>query len=444
VLKFLLDFRNARFAVLLLLVVLAIIALAFFRAVMLPFILSGFLAYLLDPPISWMHEHIRIRRWRLHRGAAVLIVYAVIAVALGLSGYYGIPKLAVELNRMVKTLPNILNELEQDFVRPLGVQMDRLLSTYLAPPPTNAGAEDFMPVDNSKPIESAPPAPAAPAHKAANPTTEARRPLVEDYVFVARPRDDGRWEIAAKQRNNGAGHGHVGSLSMNQQLNQLFQDFRNNLEENMGGVIERSQGVLKRVSAFVFSFFLVFMLAGFILVDPSRVRNFLRSMIPDAYQSAYDTWVDRLDHGLSGVVRGQVVICLLNGIMTGIGISLLGVPFWFTLSVMATVFSLVPIFGVLISSIPIVILALTVSLYTALLSVSWILIIHFLEGNFLNPKILGDAAKIHPVLIVFSLVVGQYLAGVTGALLAVPTFSLLYNSFKFLKQQAEDFEKRAS
>jgi predicted PurR-regulated permease PerM len=167
-------------------------------------------------------------------------------------------------------------------------------------------------------------------------------------------------------------------------------------------------------------------------------------MIPDAYQSAYDTWVDRLDHGLSGVVRGQVVICLLNGIMTGIGISLLGVPFWFTLSVMATVFSLIPIFGVLISSIPIVILALTVSLYTALLSVSWILIIHFLEGNFLNPKILGDAAKIHPVLIVFSLVVGQYLAGVTGALLAVPTFSLLYNSFKFLKQQAEDFEKRAS
>jgi predicted PurR-regulated permease PerM len=268
--------------------------------------------------------------------------------------------------------------------------------------------------------------------------------LVEDYVFIARPRDDGRWEISARQRKPKAANGEKAPLSMNQQLSQFFQDLRVNLEENMGGVIEQGRNVVGRVSAFVFGFFLVFMLAGFMLVDPSRIRNFLRSMIPGPYHPAYEAWVDRLDHGLSGVVRGQVVICLLNGIMTAIGISLLGVPFWFTLSVMATVFSLIPIFGVLISSIPIVIMALTVSLYTALLSVGWILVIHFLEGNFLNPKILGDAAKIHPVLIVFSLVVGQYIAGVTGALLAVPTFSLLYNSFKFLKQQAEDFERRGT
>ena len=104
---------------------------------------------------------------------------------------------------------------------------------------------------------------------------------------------------------------------------------------------------------------------------------------------------------------------------------------------------MIPIFGVLISTIPIVIMGLTVSLYTALLSVAWILMIHFIEGNFLNPKILGDAAEIHPVLIVFSLVVGEYLAGVMGALLAVPIFSIIYNSFRYLKYLAERVEESA-
>jgi predicted PurR-regulated permease PerM len=446
VLRFLFDFRNARFAVLLLLVVLTIIAVVFFRAVMLPFFLAAFLAYLLDPPVSWMHEHVRIRKRHLPRGFAILIIYAVLGTVLGLSGYYGIPKLIVELNRMVRTLPSILNELETDIIRPAGGEIDRILSTYLAAPPSiDSDSEDFMPLDTLKPIDSqAPPAPPAPPAKVANPTTDALRPLVEDYVFVARPREDGRWEIMARPKRPKPANSDKSGLSMNLQLNQVFQDFRSNLEENMGGVIEQGRGLLKRVTEFVFDIFLVFMLAGFMLVDPTRIRNFLRSMIPAPYHGAYEKWVSRLDHGLSGVVRGQVVICLLNGLVTGVGIYFLGVPFWFTLSILATVFSLVPIFGVLISSVPIVIMALTVGLYTALLAVGWILIVHFLEGNFLNPKILGDAANIHPVLIVFALVVGQYIGGITGALLAVPTFSLLYNSFKFLKQQAEDFEQRVT
>ncbi|HEX7927506.1 MAG TPA: AI-2E family transporter, partial [bacterium] len=171
------------------------------------------------------------------------------------------------------------------------------------------------------------------------------------------------------------------------------------------------------------------------------IGNFMKSMIPPSHHTVYEGWVAALDKGLGGVVRGQVLICLINGSVTAVGIAFLGVPFWFTLSLFATVFSLIPIFGVLISTIPIVIMALTVSLNIALLAVAWILAIHFVEGNFLNPKILGDAAKIHPVLIVFSLIVGEYMAGVVGALLAVPIFSLIYNSFQYLKHLAERVEQ---
>ena len=171
--------------------------------------------------------------------------------------------------------------------------------------------------------------------------------------------------------------------------------------------------------------------------------NFLCSLVPDRHHHAFNRFIHGLDHGLSGVVRGQVMICLINGSLTGIGIAIIGVPFVFSLTLIATVFSLIPIFGVLISTIPIILIALTVSFTTALAALGWILIIHFIEGNFLNPKVMGDSSKIHPVFIIFALMVGQYMGGIMGALLAVPAFSLLQNSFLFLKGLAEEVETAA-
>src|SRR5262249_47764208 len=60
---------------------------------------------------------------------------------------------------------------------------------------------------------------------------------------------------------------------------------------------------------------------------------------------------------------------------------------------------------------------------------AWIVGIHQIEANFLNPKIIGDQAKIHPVLVIFSLLVGEHFFGVTGALLAVPVFSIAQSLF---------------
>ena len=79
--------------------------------------------------------------------------------------------------------------------------------------------------------------------------------------------------------------------------------------------------------------------------------------------------------------------------------------------------------------------------FSALIKILWILLIHFIEGNFLNPKIMGTAAQIHPALIVFALVTGEHVAGIAGALLAVPVYSILQTFFFFLKSMVEELEK---
>jgi predicted PurR-regulated permease PerM len=103
------------------------------------------------------------------------------------------------------------------------------------------------------------------------------------------------------------------------------------------------------------------------------------------------------------------------------------------MAILAAIFSLVPIFGSIASSVPAVAIGLTQGLGTAAFVLLWILCIHQLEANVLNPKIMGDHAKIHPVLIILSLLVGEHFFQALGALLAVPVLSMLQTVFLHLR-----------
>src|SRR6185369_6305452 len=107
---------------------------------------------------------------------------------------------------------------------------------------------------------------------------------------------------------------------------------------------------------------------------------------------------------------------------------------WPILSIVAAVFSLIPIFGSILSSIPAVAIGLTQSPATAVGVLAWIIGIHQLEANFLNPKIIVDAAKIHPVLVVFSLIVGEHFFQLPGALFAVPCMSVAQTIFLHFRE----------
>jgi predicted PurR-regulated permease PerM len=107
------------------------------------------------------------------------------------------------------------------------------------------------------------------------------------------------------------------------------------------------------------------------------------------------------------------------------------------LALVATVLSLIPIFGSIISAIPAVALGLTQSVGTAVFVFVWIIGIHQIEANVLNPKIMGDAAKIHPVLVIFSLLVGEHFFHTVGALLAVPCMSIAQSVFTHVRARLQ-------
>jgi predicted PurR-regulated permease PerM len=162
-----------------------------------------------------------------------------------------------------------------------------------------------------------------------------------------------------------------------------------------------------------------------------HIRAASASLIPQKYGSDYAELLRELNDGLSGVVRGQLAICLVNGVLSFIGFLIFIPKYAFVMAMLAGVMSLIPIFGTIISSIPVVLVGLTVSFGTGVAVFLWILGIHFIEGNFLNPKIIGTAAKINPVIVIFVLIAGEHGFGIPGALLAVPVASVVLTLMGF-------------
>ena len=184
---------------------------------------------------------------------------------------------------------------------------------------------------------------------------------------------------------------------------------------------------------------LVFMIAGFILVDTQRIKNFISLLVLPAHRLFLDTFLVKVDSGLAGVVRGQLIICFVNAVLTLIGLFILKIKFALILATLAGLFSLIPVFGSIASTIPIALVALMNSPFSCLLAVLWIAGIHALEANFLNPNIMGTAAQIHPVLIVLALVAGEHFYGIFGALLAVPVMSVVLTLFQSALAKAHSY-----
>ncbi len=197
------------------------------------------------------------------------------------------------------------------------------------------------------------------------------------------------------------------------------------------------RNIVAQVSRAIFIFGITLMLAAYLMLTREKIIRFFTLLMRPSARVDFTHFLARMDRGLSGVVRGQLTISLINGCLSAVGFAIVGLKYWPVMALVATVFSLIPIFGSIASAIPAVALGLTQSLGTAVFVLVWIVGIHQLEANVLNPKIMGDAAKIHPVLVIFSLLVGEHFFHIVGALLAVPCMSIAQTLFLHLRDVIE-------
>ncbi len=381
-----------------------------FREILLPFVFAFLMVYLLAPVVARLQP-------KMGRVLAIILSYVVI---LGLlAGFFGLllPAVVNDVAKLRTTLPATIAEINEVYLPRAEAWVEETFGAVL------------------------PKAPAEPSEAPPNEIVMTHAPdgswhiELDDVRLQARPNDDGTVTIGPPSAEKDPG------VDLSRELREILVSRSEELTGFIGPAI---QALVKGVAGFLTSFVITFMVAGFALVDLDRVTRFVRSLIPAESRQGFDELWRGMDKGLGGVVRGQLIICLVNGALTFIGLVIFGIKYSFLLGVMAGMFSLIPIFGTILSSIPIIVIAMVsgesgVQLGPALGILAWIIGIHLLEANVLNPKIIGDSAEIHPVIVVFALIAGEHVFGLVGALLAIPVTSIVQTMFLQARRHSKVF-----
>lgn len=377
----------------------AVVVLA--REVMLPIILGIVVAYVILPIVR------RLEKRGMKRPVAILLTYAVILGSLALFLRVTAHRLAAEVGNFAREMPALVTQAREKWIP----NVEQRIRAVRAVHADHANAHDTS-ADDDSPNEA----------------------------FVVRPHPDGSYgvEVVDGVHVRTVRGGYLVSdklppekrpFDADQFLNDSVEQSLEYARTNAIELARLGSGILVGVSRIIFIFGLTLMIGAYLILTREKIGAFFLSLARPSQRPELQSLAARVDQGLSGVVRGQLVICLINGMLSAVGFAVIGIKYWPLLAIVATIFSLVPIFGSIASAVPAVALGLTQGVSTALFVLLWIVGIHQIEANFLNPKIMGDSAKIHPVLVIFSLLVGEHFFHVMGALLAVPCMSIAQSVF---------------
>jgi predicted PurR-regulated permease PerM len=240
-------------------------------------------------------------------------------------------------------------------------------------------------------------------------------PLISNELDTLRQRaDEG---VAEVQRYIASRPFGLSEEDLNRYLEQARQRFTENSSGLTRGAVAGVTVVGELVTGLILSLFLTF----FFVKDSERFTRWIldfagRQRAPHLREIGH-----RSATAVSGYLRGQATVGLVDGVFIGIGLAIVGVPLVVPLAFLTFVAAFLPLVGAVIAGALAALVALvTKGLTAALIVVAITLAVQQLEGHVLAPLLLGRAVALHPVVIILALAAGSILGGIIGAFLAVP------------------------
>jgi len=175
----------------------------------------------------------------------------------------------------------------------------------------------------------------------------------------------------------------------------------------------------------VFGLITVLVLAFYLLVDSSSLILVFLRLFPREKRPQVNDACRRVTGKISAWLGGQLLLAGIIGSTAALGLFLMGVPFFWVLALVAAIGEMIPIVGPILSAVPAIAVALSVSPTLALGVIIFFVGQQQLENHLLVPKIMQRQVGISPVFVIISLLIGGSLLGVMGAILAVPTAAIL-------------------
>ncbi|MFG2788706.1 AI-2E family transporter [Streptomyces sp. NPDC048419] len=218
------------------------------------------------------------------------------------------------------------------------------------------------------------------------------------------------------------------------QINQIAKNLRDavgaNTDQITSAGLEGVQVVVEALTGILLTFFSTL----FLLYDGRRIWEWTLKLVPSAARPAIAGAGPRAWRTLTAYVRGTVLVALIDAIFIGLGIFFLDVPMAVPLAVFIFLFSFIPLVGAVASGALAVVVALvTQGVFTAVMTLAVVLAVQQIEGHILQPFILGRAVRVHPLAVVLSVAAGGMVAGIGGAVVAVPLVAVSNTVVAYLR-----------
>ena len=186
-----------------------------------------------------------------------------------------------------------------------------------------------------------------------------------------------------------------------------------------------AQGVVSSISSTASVLVTMPFVLFFLLKDASQFNKFVISLLPKKFEKSVAETIDEIDDKVGSYIQGQMLVSLCIGVMLFIGYNVIGLHYAFSLATIAAFLSIVPYLGPAIAITPAMLVAASTSwVMVVKMLVVWG-IVQFLEGNIISPNIMGRSMNMHPLTVIFVILIGVNILGVVGAILGIPVYSIL-------------------
>jgi predicted PurR-regulated permease PerM len=192
-----------------------------------------------------------------------------------------------------------------------------------------------------------------------------------------------------------------------------------------GDAVGRVAGAIANVAGGILGVVTILILTFYILIDSWSMRENVLRVFPRTRRARVDAVMREMTLKVSAWLGGQLLLAGTIGVTSAAGLWVLGIPFFYVLALLSAVGEMIPIVGPILSAVPALAVASTVSTQKVVFVLIFFFVQQQLENHILVPKIMSRQVGVSPVTVIIALLVGGSLLGIVGAILAVPTAAML-------------------
>jgi predicted PurR-regulated permease PerM len=208
-------------------------------------------------------------------------------------------------------------------------------------------------------------------------------------------------------------------------IEKITAYFEENAQEMLRDAGSKIAGTVGFIANVVMLLVLVPFVLFFMLKDGKQAPTFLLKILPKKHHDEAEDILKDMDEALSAYIQGQLIVSFCVGVTAYIGYLIIGLDYSLVLGFVAMVTNVIPFVGPWIGAFPAVVVGLLHSPFKALLVVIVIVIVQQLDSNITSPLVMGKKLNIHPLTIIFVLLIAGKFGGLLGLIFAVPAYALL-------------------